>query len=122
MRLADFIAANLEAIVSEWESFARSLYPEGSKVTPLQLRDHAEQILAAVVKDLANAQTKEAQRAKSMGRAPLPANAPETAAQTHAVLRAQSGMNIRQMAAEYRALRASVLRLWEEAGEPAVED
>ena len=38
--------------------------------------------------------------------------APETAAQTHAVLRARSGFDINQLVAEYRALRASVLRLW----------
>jgi signal transduction histidine kinase len=41
--------------------------------------------------------------------------APETAAQTHAVLRAKSGFDINQLAAEYRALRASVLRRWIDA-------
>ena len=41
--------------------------------------------------------------------------AAETAAQTHAVLRAHSGFDIKQLAAEYRALRASVLRLWTDA-------
>jgi hypothetical protein len=40
------------------------------------------------------------------------ADAAETAAQTHALLRARGGFNINQMAAEYRALRASVLQLW----------
>ena len=44
--------------------------------------------------------------------------APETAAQTHAVLRARSGFDINQLASEYRALRASVLRLWIEAFQP----
>src|SRR5262249_7481232 len=51
--------------------------------------------------------------------------APETAAQTHAVLRAKSGFDINQLVAEYRALRASVLRLWIEAcplDQPGVED
>lgn len=38
--------------------------------------------------------------------------APETAAQTHALLRAKAGFDIEQVVAEYRALRASVLRLW----------
>ena len=44
--------------------------------------------------------------------------APETAAQTHAILRARSGFDINQLASEYRALRASVLRLWTEACQP----
>ena len=45
--------------------------------------------------------------------------APETAAQTHAILRARSGFDINQLAAEYRALRASVLRLWTDAYVPS---
>jgi signal transduction histidine kinase len=40
------------------------------------------------------------------------ADAPHTAAQTHAILRARSGFDIIQLVAEYRALRASVLQLW----------
>ncbi|KAH0435799.1 hypothetical protein KCU90_g4367, partial [Aureobasidium melanogenum] len=79
---------------------------------PSALRDHAPEILRAVAKDLQTAQTREAQYEKSVGRAPAPINATETAAQTHALLRARSGFNIKQLTAEYRALRASVLRLW----------
>src|SRR5512144_2539474 len=47
-----------------------------------------------------------------MGRAPKLMGASETAAQTHAILRAHSGFNINQLAAEYRVLRASIIRLW----------
>jgi signal transduction histidine kinase len=47
-----------------------------------------------------------------MGHALKIEGAPETAAQTHAVLRARGGFDINQLVAEYRALRASVLRLW----------
>ena len=46
-----------------------------------------------------------------------PVGAPETAAQTHALLRARAGFDINQLAAEYRALRASVLRLWMDEGQ-----
>src|SRR5206468_252060 len=56
---------------------------------------------------------------KSKGLAPKIVNAPETAAQTHALLRAQSGFSMTQLAAEYRALRASVLRLWMDDCAPA---
>jgi signal transduction histidine kinase len=51
--------------------------------------------------------------------------AAETAAQTHAVLRARRGFDINQLVSEYRALRASVLRLWIDASPldvPGVED
>jgi signal transduction histidine kinase len=125
MRLAEFISDNTEAILTEWEAFATTLLPAASDLSSLALRDHAPQILAAIVKDIATAQTREQQAEKSKGRAPREVGAPETAAQTHAVLRARTGFDIEQLVAEYRALRASVLRLWldsEPAGGPGVED
>ena len=121
MPLPEFILEHMEAILKEWETFARSLYPPAAKMTSLALRDHARQILTAVVTDLRTGQSTEEQSEKSKGRAPKLLNARETAAQTHAVFRAQSGIDINQLAAEYRALRASVLRLWEEARQPGTE-
>lgn len=67
MRLAEFIADNIEVILAEWEVFAASLQPEAN-MTSLALRDHAPQILEAVVKDITTAQTREAQAEKSKGR------------------------------------------------------
>jgi signal transduction histidine kinase len=125
MRLAEFILHDMEAILAEWESFAATLLPAAAGMTALALRDHAQHILKAVARDLATPQTREAQAEKSRGRAPRVAGAPETAAQTHAVLRARGGFDINQLVAEYRALRASVLRLWIDASpldEPGVED
>ncbi|WP_063550836.1 sensor histidine kinase [Burkholderia territorii] len=112
MRLADFIVRNMEPILVQWEAFAATLLPAAKSMDSRGLRDHARQILEAVAKDLRTPQTREEQHEKSLGRAREPANANETAAQTHAVLRARRGFNINQLAAEYRALRASVLRLW----------
>lgn len=115
MRLAEFILSHREAILADWEAFATTLLPAAEGMTRLSLRDHAPQILAAVAKDLTEPQTRAEQHEKSLGRAPVVTGAPETAAQTHAVLRAQSGFDINQLVAEYRALRASVLRLWLDA-------
>src|SRR6478735_2229365 len=99
MRLAPFIHSNMEPILVEWEAFAKSLYAPSSQMTPRMLRDHAEQILNAVMADLSTTQTVEEQSEKSMGRARKAWNAPDTAAQTHAVLRAQSGIDINELAA-----------------------
>ena len=118
MRLADFILSDMESILVEWEAFAATLFPAAANMTPLALRNDAKEILEAVAKDLSTSQTKQAQIDKSRGKAPKLADAPETAAQTHAILRARSDLNISQLAAEYRALRASVLRLWTEACQP----
>jgi signal transduction histidine kinase len=110
VRLADFILSDMEAIVASWEAFARTL-PAAGGMEASALRDHAESILQAIAADLATAQTPQQQRDKSHGLA-QPLNAYETAAQTHAVLRARSGFDIKQLVAEYRALRTSVLTLW----------
>jgi signal transduction histidine kinase len=112
MRLAEFILHDMEAILAQWETFAATLLPAAASLSSLALRDHAQHILEAVAKDLNRPQTREAQSEKSKGRAPQVEGAPQTAAQTHAVLRARSGFDINQLVAEYRALRASVLRLW----------
>ena len=118
MRLAPFILRELEHILSQWEVFAATHVPAASSMTPLQLRDHARAILEAVAKDLATLQTREAQAAKSMGLAPKLFAAPETAAETHGFLRACSGFDIQQLTSEFRALRASVMRLWTDACQP----
>lgn len=125
MRLAEFISRNMNTILTEWEEFAATLLPAAGTMAPLALRDHAQQILEAVTRDLNTSQTREAQSEKSKGRASRVEGAPETAAQTHAVLRARSGFDINQLVAEYRALRASVLRLWIDASpldQSGVED
>jgi signal transduction histidine kinase len=119
MRLADFIQRDMQVILGRWEAFAASRLPAAEAMHSLELRDHAQQILEAVVTDLRAHQSPEAQSAKSMGLAPTDFEAAETAAQTHAVLRAKSGFDIHQLASEYRALRASVLSLWIEACRPA---
>ncbi|NTZ06475.1 sensor histidine kinase [Burkholderia metallica] len=122
MRLAEFIVRNMEPILAQWEAFAATLLPAARSMDSLALRDHACQILTAVAKDITSPQSREEQREKSLGRAPERGNAIETAAQTHAVLRARRGFDINQLAAEYRALRASVLRLWIDACQPDPPD
>lgn len=112
MRLASFIDANMEAILTEWEAFAMTLLPAASGMNVAALRDHAEQILRAATLDLRTAQSSSEQSAKSRGEAPRSEHSPDTAAETHAVLRATDGFTMQQMVAEYRALRATVIRLW----------
>ena len=122
MRLSNFILEEMEAILAKWEAFAATQLPAAAYMDSRALRDHAQQILQAVAKDIATSQTRDAQAEKSMGRAPKPIDATETAAQTHALLRARGGFDINQLAAEYRALRASVLRQWMDACSPESPD
>ena len=112
MRLADFIEQNTERILREWEPFAATLLPAARHLDSEGLRDHAAEILRAIVLDLRTAQTSEQQDLKAHGLTPPERHAEHTAAQTHASLRAATGFSAQQLVAEYRALRASVLRLW----------
>jgi signal transduction histidine kinase len=122
MRLADFILFDMEGILKDWQTFAAAQLPAAASMNALALRDHAEQILEAVAKDIVQPQTRVEQIQKSKGRAPQVAGAAATAAQAHAVMRAHSGFDIRQMTAEYRALRTSVLCRWVDTCEAASTD
>jgi signal transduction histidine kinase len=115
MKLSVFITENLEELLVEWEAFALSLLAPGQTMTPLALRDHATQILLAIAEDIESNQSDLEQAYKSKGFVPI-AEATRTAAMTHGALRYLAGFDLRQLAAEFRALRASVLRLWLKRG------
>ncbi|AZF05734.1 sensor histidine kinase [Pseudomonas sp. R5-89-07] len=110
MRLADFILENLEPILQAWEDFARTLDTPGEELDSVGLRDHAEQMLRAIVTDLRTKQTRQEQIAKAQGHAPEEEQ--ETAAEIHAMTRLMAGFTIDQMVSEYRALRTSVVSQW----------
>ena len=125
MKLAEFIRSEHEQILSEWDTFARSCLPDGKSMDLRRLRDHASEILEAIAMDLNTSQTKSEQVEKSEGKsdAKTDSTAPDTAAQLHGADRADSGFDLKQMVSEYRALRASVIRLWiVKAGELGVDD
>lgn len=112
MRLADFIEANCEPILAEWVTFAESSGPAGEQMDVTALRDHALAMLQHIVVDLRTPQTKSEQADKSKGNAPPAADGEDTAAEVHGAGRAESGFSVGEMVSEYRALRASVIRLW----------
>src|SRR5690606_12671908 len=91
-------------------SFARNIQPHEGDMDVVELRDHAEEMLRVMAADMQTPQTEGERAEKSKGNQLREAS--ETAAETHAASRAASGFSINLLAAEYRALRASVLRLW----------
>ena len=116
MRLADFILGNREPILAEWEAFARTCTPASGPMDIAALRDHANEMLTVIARDLRTPQGGGAQAEKSKGLAPgAAASAEPTAAEEHGAGRAESGFTMEQMVSEYRALRASVIRLWTRA-------
>jgi len=123
--LSTFIKQHTEEILAEWETFARSL-PIAATMDVRALRDHAKAMLDVIARDLEEPQTSRQQIAKAKGASDADQRTAQTAATEHGSGRAQSGFTVNEMVAEFRALRASVLRLWGKQpgpkGEPELEE
>ena len=111
MRLAAFIRANIEPISVEWERFAATLLP-ASEFSSLVLRDGIAELLTAIAADMDEDQTGKEQHQKSEAH-PDRSNFTEGSVVEHALARVQMGLSIRQFISEFRALRATVIRLWQ---------
>jgi signal transduction histidine kinase len=114
MPLGEFIGGHHDAIIGEFSAFARTLIPPDSEMTEADLRDHARDMLVAIAQDLETAQSTEEQSQKSRGRGS--ANVMEASGRLHAEGRIGHGFTPAQVLAEFRALRASVLKLYEHSG------
>jgi signal transduction histidine kinase len=110
--LSDFIRQNLDALLDDWERFAKSVDLSGRNLTVDELRDDAKMILGAIADDMAESQTEEEQQDKSHGKRPHHAPIITQYAQSHAMERLSLGFSLNETLAEYRALRASVIRHW----------
>jgi len=113
MKLSQFIRSNIEQISAEWEKFAATLLPDrefGASV----LRDGIVAILKEIATDMDCSQSAQEQKEKSEGVQEGSADK-DNAAETHALARIRMGLSSRQLISEFRALRATVLRLWDES-------
>ena len=108
--MRSFIIDHLEEILTEWEAFAGTLSPAADTMDVAALRDHAKQMLEAIAHDILTPQSSSQQDLKSRGLAP--GRDARSAAGAHGTLRQQEGFDLNQLVAEFRALRASVLRIW----------
>jgi signal transduction histidine kinase len=114
MRLAAFIRENIEPISAEWERFASTLLPLEEFSSPV-LRDSIEDMLNEIANDMDRVQSAEQQHGKSEGDSQLN-QAIEGPAGLHALARIQMGCTARQLITEFMALRATVIRLWQQPG------
>ncbi|HSC24029.1 MAG TPA: hypothetical protein VLG08_09970 [Casimicrobiaceae bacterium] len=67
MRMARFILDNLEAILQDWENFARSL-TAGSAMSIRELRNDAERMLRFIAADMETEQTRQQEIDKANAR------------------------------------------------------
>ena len=112
MRLSEFLRVHAENILVAWDDFASTLPHAGKDLDRKALRDHAGHILSEIADDLDAPQTPAQQIAKSRGEGERDEASGDTAAETHADTRIVAGFSMEAMLTEYRALRATVLRMW----------
>lgn len=115
MGLSKFIRENKAAIISDWEYFARENIAPARDLDATAIRDHIEGILNFIADDLVSFQTQGEQSDKAQGLGPKSGGAKDSMAETHAELRFMEGFDILEMMSEFRALRASVIRLWDQS-------
>ena len=120
MSLPEFIRGHHEEIIGGFVAFAGTLMPRQQKMTDAELRDHAKEMLTAVVEDMHLRQRPEEQHRKSEGRGS--AGIMEASGRLHAADRIAHGYTFEAVLAEFRALRASVLRLYEDTGASDLTD
>ncbi len=111
MKLSRFITSHIEEILVEWETFARTLQPAARYMSAVALRDHGTRILEQIAKEIDADESAKQVDEKSKGLAPDSTNS-HSAAAKHGTERQETGFTMLQLISEYRAMRASVLRLW----------
>lgn len=111
MKLSQFLKDYNDEILMEWDRFAKEVAPPGSDTSVPALRDHAKELLFAIANNIERKQSKNTQAQKSKGQLPAPGEL-GAAASVHGTLRHRGGFDLKEVAAEFRALRASVLHLW----------
>lgn len=123
MRLSDFISANLELILVDWITFARTQATTARYLDEAALLDHGQLILQKIADDMRQPQSEDERQAKSEGASLHASASRDMPSRSHGRQRERQGFDVEQMVSEYRALRATVLRLWSASTRDAkVED
>lgn len=119
MRLSKFISDNLDVILVDWVAFAREQLPAAANLGETALLDHGRLILQEIAADMRRPQGDEERQAKSEGNSATASSAEGVPSRSHARQREKQGFEVEQLVAEYRVLRATVLRLWAAASNHA---
>jgi hypothetical protein len=112
MGLPEFIEANQEALLAEFQAYVLAHLPPGIRLSDEQARDHGRQVLVEI-----------SGRMRQLG--PL-ASTDDTPAEKHGSSRRAAGFDVNHVLGEYRMLRATVMRMWLKSrpplGSAGVED
>lgn len=120
MKLAQFIQAEKEQLLEDWEEAALEIAPELKGKDGHASRNHARQMLDFISQDLVTVQTRDESVRKALGKGKTPASGIDGEHGTHCF---RQGLSMLQMVQELRALRARVTRVWgDEQRDPTAKD
>jgi signal transduction histidine kinase len=111
MPLPTLIRANLDRLVDEWCAYAADHIAPAKVLTRDELKNSSKELFTAIADDMATAETAAQQIQKSHGECAGNSRALIDYAKSHANHRAGQGFSLPDMASEFRAVRASVMRL-----------
>lgn len=105
----------------DWVAFAGKQLPAARDMDHVALLDHGRTILEEIVVNMDRVEGEAERKIKSEGTSLEASTSANVPSRSHARQRESQGFEIGQMVAEYRALRATVLRLWQ-AAHPQLQD
>ena len=97
----------------DWIAFAEKQLPAAENMDEAALLDHGKMILEEIVRNMDRPEGEAESKTKSEGTSLRASTSDNVPSRSHARQRESRGFEIGQMVAEYRALRATVLRLWQ---------
>lgn len=109
MKLDQFILANMDRLLNEWEEAVLEIAPELKNKASVALRDHAGEMLHFIVADLKTYQSEDESARKALGKGH---DLVSDVGGEHGEERRNQGMSIQQMVQELRALRARITKAW----------
>lgn len=113
MKLSHFIRNHKEEISNEWVKYAKDNISCVNELQLEEVQDHIIQMLDRISKSMGTTETDAQQEEKSKGNKKMQTSE-SLAANLHGEQRADNGFKVKEVCSEFRALRASILRLWEE--------
>ena len=117
MPLPTLIRANLDRLVDEWCAYAADHIAPAKVLTRDELENSSRELFTAIAADMCTAETEEERVQKSHGESAGNCRALIGCAKSHANDRAGQGFSLPDMASEFRAVRASVMRLCGDSAE-----
>ena len=112
MSLSALIRENEEKLVREWAEYARANVDVAATLPAVELEDSTRKLYGAISDDIETSQTSGEKHEKSWGNRQPESSAIAKYSIEHATHRVAQGFSIRDLISEFRAARASVMRLW----------